>query len=148
MELVRAGREDRGKYQARAAVKQKKVCLAYFYISCVLPLRHVFLVYLIFRIKVYFPFPFGCILESSGRDSTSNNFFQKLSFWWAPRRYSNNYLYCCACVQTGGLSNQQKEHKKALPLAARRSKIQKSREEKRKQQRRSGKQFRGKKAWK
>lgn len=24
--LVRAGREDRGKYQARAAIKQKKVC--------------------------------------------------------------------------------------------------------------------------
>ena len=52
------------------------------------------------------------------------------------------------CVQTGGLSNRQKEHKKALPLAAKRSKIQKSREEKRKQQRRSGKQFRGRKAWK
>lgn len=25
LELVKAGREDRGKYQARAAVKQKKV---------------------------------------------------------------------------------------------------------------------------
>lgn len=73
LELVRAGREDRGKYQARAAVKQKK---------------------------------------------------------------------------TGGLSNRQKEHKKAMPLAAKRSKIQKSREVKRKQQRRSGKQFRGRKAWK
>ncbi|ONK65926.1 uncharacterized protein A4U43_C06F2410 [Asparagus officinalis] len=71
--LVRAGREDRGKYQARAAVKQKK---------------------------------------------------------------------------TGGLSNRQKEHKKAMPLAAKRRKIARSRQEKKKQDRRSGKQFRGKKAWK
>ncbi|EXB52090.1 hypothetical protein L484_024640 [Morus notabilis] len=71
--LVRAGREDRGKYQARAAVKQKK---------------------------------------------------------------------------TGGLSNRQKEHKKALPLAAKRAKVAKSRMEKKKKQQRSGKQFRGKKAWK
>ncbi|KAK9090261.1 hypothetical protein Sjap_023438 [Stephania japonica] len=71
--LVRAGREDRGKYQARAAVKQKK---------------------------------------------------------------------------TGGLSNRQKEHKKAMPLAAKRAKVARSRQEKKKQQSRSGKQFRGKKAWK
>ncbi|XP_072969918.1 uncharacterized protein [Typha angustifolia] len=71
--LVRAGREDRGKYQSRAAVKQKK---------------------------------------------------------------------------TGGLSNRQKEHKKAMPLAAKRATIARSRQEKKKQQRRSGKQFRGKKAWK
>ncbi|KAK9276390.1 hypothetical protein L1049_005923 [Liquidambar formosana] len=71
--LVRAGREDRGKYQARTAVKQKK---------------------------------------------------------------------------TGGLSNRQKEHKKAMPLAAKRAKIVRSRQEKKKQQQRSGKQFRGRKAWK
>ncbi|KAF5746528.1 protein SDA1 [Tripterygium wilfordii] len=71
--LVRAGREDRGKYQARAAVKQKK---------------------------------------------------------------------------TGGLSNRQKEHKKAMPLAAKRSKVAKSRQVKNKKQQRSGKQFRGKKGWK
>lgn len=71
--LVRAGREDRGVYQARAAVKQKK---------------------------------------------------------------------------TGGLSNRQKDHKKALPLAAKRAKVAKSRMEKNKRQQRSGKQFRGKKAWK
>ncbi|KAF8378179.1 hypothetical protein HHK36_029516 [Tetracentron sinense] len=70
--LVRAGREDRGKYQARAAVKQKK---------------------------------------------------------------------------TGGSSNRQKEHKKAMPLAAKRSKVARSRQAKKKQER-SGKQFRGKKAWK
>lgn len=30
LELVREGREDRGKYQARAAVKQKKVILFVF----------------------------------------------------------------------------------------------------------------------
>ncbi|KAF3431148.1 hypothetical protein FNV43_RR25878 [Rhamnella rubrinervis] len=73
LELVKAGREDRGKYQARTAVKQKK---------------------------------------------------------------------------TGGSSNRQKEHKKAMPLAAKRSKVARSRVEKKKQQQRSGKQFRGKKAWK
>ncbi|TXG56352.1 hypothetical protein EZV62_017665 [Acer yangbiense] len=71
--LVRAGREDRGKYMARAAIKQKK---------------------------------------------------------------------------TGGLSNRQKEHKKAMPLAAKRAKVVKSRQEKKIKQQRSGKQFRGKKAWK
>lgn len=53
------------------------------------------------------------------------------------------------CVeQTGGLSNRQKEHKKAMPLAAKRAKAARSRQEKKKQQRRSGKQFLGKKAWK
>ncbi|KAI9101436.1 hypothetical protein K1719_023918 [Acacia pycnantha] len=71
--LIRAGREDRGKYMARTAVKQKK---------------------------------------------------------------------------TGGTSNRQKEHKKNMPLAAKRSKAVKSRIEKKKKQNRSGKQFRGRKAWK
>ncbi|CAI9779373.1 unnamed protein product [Fraxinus pennsylvanica] len=71
--LVRAGREERGKYQSRTSIKKKK---------------------------------------------------------------------------TGGTSNQQKEHKKAMPLAARRSKIAKGRVEKKKKQQRSGKQFRGRKAWK
>ncbi|CAA3021604.1 SDA1 homolog isoform X1 [Olea europaea subsp. europaea] len=71
--LVRAGREERGKYQSRTSIKKKK---------------------------------------------------------------------------TGGTSNQQKEHKKAMPLAARRSKIAKVRVEKKKKQQRSGKQFRGRKAWK
>ncbi|KAH7672155.1 protein SDA1 protein [Dioscorea alata] len=50
--------------------------------------------------------------------------------------------------KTGGLSNRQKEHKKAMPLAAKRAKVARSRQEKRKKQNRSGKQFRGKKAWK
>ncbi|KAG1328006.1 putative protein SDA1 [Cocos nucifera] len=71
--LVRAGREDRGKYHARTSVKQKK---------------------------------------------------------------------------TGGLSNRQKEHKKAMPIAAKRAKAARSRQERKKQQRRSGKQFLGKKGWK
>lgn len=71
--LVRAGREDRGKYMARTAVKQKK---------------------------------------------------------------------------TGGLSNRQKEHKKAMPLAAKRARITRSLQEKKRKQQRSGKQFRGRKAWK
>ncbi|KAK7280939.1 hypothetical protein RIF29_08518 [Crotalaria pallida] len=71
--LVRAGREDRGKYQARAAVKQKK---------------------------------------------------------------------------TGGLSNKQKEHKKKMPLAAKRNKVTRSRIDKKKKNARAGKQFRGRKAWK
>ncbi|KAK6930922.1 SDA1 domain [Dillenia turbinata] len=73
LELVRAGREERGKYQARSAIKQKK---------------------------------------------------------------------------TGGLSNRQKEHMKAMPLAAKRAKATKSRQEKNRKRNRSGKQFRGKKAWK
>lgn len=71
--LIRAGREERGKYQARTAIKQKK---------------------------------------------------------------------------TGGLSNRQKEHKKAMPLAAKRAKVAKSRQEKKKLKQRAGKQFRGRKAWK
>ncbi|KAM0932771.1 putative SDA1 domain-containing protein [Dioscorea sansibarensis] len=50
--------------------------------------------------------------------------------------------------KTGGLSNRQKEHKKAMPLAAKRAKVARSRQEKRKKQNRSSKQFRGKKAWK
>ncbi|PKA51957.1 hypothetical protein AXF42_Ash008186 [Apostasia shenzhenica] len=71
--LVRAGREDRGNYQARAAVKQKK---------------------------------------------------------------------------TGGLSNRQKQHQKAMPLAAKRARAARSRQEKKKRERHRGKQFRGRKAWK
>ncbi|ESW35691.1 hypothetical protein PHAVU_001G256500 [Phaseolus vulgaris] len=71
--LVRAGREERGKYHARTAVKQNK---------------------------------------------------------------------------TGGLSNRQKEHKKKMPLAAKRDKVSRTRIEKKRKNQRSGKQFRGRKAWK
>lgn len=71
--MVRAGREERGQYHARAAVKQKK---------------------------------------------------------------------------TGGLSNKQKEHKKQMPLVAKRKKVARTKIEKRIKQQRSGKQQRGRKAWK
>lgn len=50
--------------------------------------------------------------------------------------------------KTGGLSNQQKEHQKRMPLAAKRSKVAKSKIEKKRKQQRAGKQFRGRKAWK
>ncbi|MED6217510.1 hypothetical protein PIB30_018320 [Stylosanthes scabra] len=50
--------------------------------------------------------------------------------------------------KTGGLSNRQKEHKKKMPVAAKRAKIAKSRVEKKKKNQRAGKQFRGRKAWK
>ncbi|WJX33560.1 hypothetical protein P8452_21755 [Trifolium repens] len=71
--MVKEGREERGKYQSRAAVKQKK---------------------------------------------------------------------------TGGLSNKQKEHKKIMPVVAKRKKLARARIDRRKKDRRSGKQQRGKKAWK
>lgn len=50
--------------------------------------------------------------------------------------------------QTGGLSNRQKEHIKLMPSAARKGKIARIRQEKKVKQQRSGKQFRGRKAWK
>ncbi|KAL3501096.1 hypothetical protein ACH5RR_035545 [Cinchona calisaya] len=50
--------------------------------------------------------------------------------------------------KTGGSSNLQKEHKKVMPKAAKRAKLSKSRQEKKRKQQRSGKQFRGRKAWK
>ena len=50
--------------------------------------------------------------------------------------------------QKGGLSNRQKEHKKFMPIAAKRGKIARSKQEKKIKQARSSKQFRGKKAWK
>ncbi|XP_057804247.1 uncharacterized protein LOC131019673 [Salvia miltiorrhiza] len=71
--LIREGREERGKYQSRAAIKKKK---------------------------------------------------------------------------TGGLSNRQKEHKKLMPDAARKAKIARTRQAKKIKQKLSGKQFRGRKAWK
>lgn len=50
--------------------------------------------------------------------------------------------------KTGGLSNRQKEHKKAMPLAAKRSKVERSRRQKKLKAKTAGKQFRGRKAWK
>jgi protein SDA1 len=53
-----------------------------------------------------------------------------------------------AVLQTGGLSNKQKQHKKKMPLAATRAKAARSRQEKKLQRRRTANQFRGRKAWK
>ncbi|XP_076895970.1 uncharacterized protein LOC143548771 isoform X2 [Bidens hawaiensis] len=50
--------------------------------------------------------------------------------------------------KTGGLSNRQKEHKKAMPLVAKRSKIARVKRQKKIKQRGADKQFRGRKAWK
>ncbi|KAL7134983.1 hypothetical protein ABFS83_11G062300 [Erythranthe nasuta] len=50
--------------------------------------------------------------------------------------------------KTGGSSNREKEHKKAMPLVAKRRKIAQARVEKKKQKRRASTQFRGRKAWK
>ncbi|GKB30238.1 protein SDA1 homolog isoform X2 [Tanacetum coccineum] len=50
--------------------------------------------------------------------------------------------------KTGGLSNRQKEQKKAMPLAAKRLKIQKLKSQKKMKQWGAGKQFGGRKAWK
>lgn len=50
--------------------------------------------------------------------------------------------------QTGGTSNKQKEHKKAMPIAAKRAKVAKSRQNKKRKLKHADKQFRGRKAWK
>ncbi|WCJ38608.1 SDA1 family protein [Euphorbia peplus] len=50
--------------------------------------------------------------------------------------------------KTGGKSNQQKQHDKVMPSAARKARASRNREQKKKKQSRSGKQFRGSKAWK
>ncbi|EPS67164.1 hypothetical protein M569_07613, partial [Genlisea aurea] len=75
---------------------------------------------------------------------------QKLAVIRAGREERGKYQSRTGIKQkkTGGLSNRQKEHKKAMPLAAKRAKIVKSREHKRKREKGSNKQFRGKKAWK
>ncbi|KAE8023583.1 hypothetical protein FH972_009260 [Carpinus fangiana] len=49
---------------------------------------------------------------------------------------------------TGGLSNRQKERKKAMPMVAKKAKAVRSQQERKKKQQRSGKQFRGRKSWK
>ncbi|KAJ1688953.1 hypothetical protein LUZ63_013108 [Rhynchospora breviuscula] len=50
--------------------------------------------------------------------------------------------------KNAGSSNAEKEHKKVMPLAARRAKASKSRRQRNKKQRHASKQFTGKKAWK
>ncbi|KAJ0763299.1 putative SDA1 domain-containing protein [Helianthus annuus] len=68
----------------------------------------------------------------------------------AGREESGKYQSKAAVKQkkTGGLSNRQKEHKKAMPLVAKRSKIARVKREKKMKQRGADKQFRGRKAWK
>ncbi|KAL0336052.1 UNVERIFIED_CONTAM: protein SDA1 [Sesamum radiatum] len=75
---------------------------------------------------------------------------ERLALIRAGREEREKYQSRTAVKQkkTGGLSNRQKEHKKAMPLAAKRAKIAKTRQEKKKQRQRSSKQFRGRKAWK
>lgn len=100
LQMVRAGREDREKYQSRTAVKQKKV---------------------------------GSLLFSAIKVRCLGDGRQFLTFFvW----------------QSGGKSNREKEHNKKMPIAAKRQKIVRSRMEKARKSRHSGKQFRGKKAWK
>lgn len=116
---MKAGREDRGKYQARTAVKQKKVQL----LHSIIYLLYIYLAVVVVFIAFYY-----------------------IEKW---RSYTGSHVFLWDMnEQTGGLSNRQKEHKKAMPLAAKRSKVARSRVEKKKKQQRSGKQFRGKKAWK
>ncbi|KAG5240758.1 hypothetical protein OIU76_014284 [Salix suchowensis] len=75
---------------------------------------------------------------------------ERLAMVRAGREDRESYKSKIAVKQkkTGGASNRQKEHKKQMPLAAKRAKVERSRQEKKKKQNRSGKQFRGKKAWK
>ncbi|KAJ6430366.1 hypothetical protein OIU84_021715 [Salix udensis] len=75
---------------------------------------------------------------------------ERLAMVRAGREDRESYKSKIAVKQkkTGGASNRQKEHKKQMPLAAKRAKVERSRQEKKRKQNRSGKQFRGKKAWK
>uniref|UniRef100_A0A803LJG5 Protein SDA1 n=2 Tax=Chenopodium quinoa TaxID=63459 RepID=A0A803LJG5_CHEQI len=75
---------------------------------------------------------------------------QRVALMKAGREDREGYTSKAAVKQKkkGGLSNRQKEHKKFMPIAAKRGKIARSREDKRIKKMTSGKQFRGKKAWK
>ncbi|KAL8459118.1 hypothetical protein ACS0TY_036550 [Phlomoides rotata] len=75
---------------------------------------------------------------------------ERLAFIREVREERGKYQSRAAVKQkkTGGLSNQQKEHRKAMPLAAKRSKIARTRIDKKKKASVAGKQFRGRKAWK
>ncbi|KAL2904781.1 Protein SDA1-like protein [Bienertia sinuspersici] len=75
---------------------------------------------------------------------------QRVALMKAGREDRAEYKSRAAVKQkkTGGLSNQQKEHKKFMPLAAKRSKMARTRIDKKRKKSISGKQFRGKKAWK
>lgn len=75
---------------------------------------------------------------------------QRVALMKAGREERGEYKSRTAIKQNkkGGKSNRQKERNKVLPIAAKRAKVAKSKQEKKRKQMRSGKQFRGKKAWK
>ncbi|XP_062226850.1 uncharacterized protein LOC133925049 [Phragmites australis] len=75
---------------------------------------------------------------------------ERLELVKAGREDRGKYIAATAAKQkkTGGLSNKQKQHKKRMPLAATRAKAARSRQEKKEKRKRSGNQFRGRKAWK
>ncbi|XP_061350281.1 uncharacterized protein LOC133295455 isoform X2 [Gastrolobium bilobum] len=90
----------------------------------------------------------GTMLEAHVRKKLSKD--ERLALVRAGREERGKYYARTAVKQkkTGGLSNRQKEHKKKMPLAAKRGKVARSRIEKKKKNQQSGKQFRGRKAWK
>ncbi|KAL8142020.1 hypothetical protein V2J09_015052 [Rumex salicifolius] len=75
---------------------------------------------------------------------------ERMALVKAGREDRGSYQAKTACKQKkkGGMSNKQKEHKKFMPIAAKRSKVAKSRIDKKKKRSIADKQFRGKKAWK
>nr|XP_043629067.1 protein SDA1 homolog [Erigeron canadensis] len=90
----------------------------------------------------------GYTLEANIRKKMTKE--QRKALIKAGREETGKYISRAATKQqkTGGLSNKQKEHKKAMPLAAKRSKIERSKRQKKRKQRGADKQFRGRKAWK
>ncbi|KAL2332716.1 hypothetical protein Fmac_013929 [Flemingia macrophylla] len=90
----------------------------------------------------------GAMLEAHVRKKLNKE--ERLALVRAGREERGKYYARTAVKQnkTGGLSNRQKEHKKKMPLAAKRDKVARGRIEKKKKNSRSGKQFRGRKAWK
>nr|KYP75742.1 Protein SDA1 isogeny [Cajanus cajan] len=90
----------------------------------------------------------GAMLEAHIRKKLNKD--ERLALVRAGREERGKYYARTAVKQkkTGGLSNRQKEHKKKMPLAAKRDKVARTRIEKKRKNSRSGKQFRGRKAWK
>ncbi|KAI7727327.1 hypothetical protein M8C21_027599 [Ambrosia artemisiifolia] len=90
----------------------------------------------------------GYSLEANIRQKMTKE--ERKALMKAGREETGKYQSKAAVKQkkTGGLSNRQKEHKKAMPLVAKRSKIARVKREKKMKQRGADKQFRGRKAWK
>ncbi|KAF5793591.1 putative SDA1 domain-containing protein [Helianthus annuus] len=90
----------------------------------------------------------GYSLEANIRKKMTKE--ERKALMKAGREETGKYQSKAAVKQkkTGGLSNRQKEHKKAMPLVAKRSKIARVKREKKMKQRGADKQFRGRKAWK